>query len=100
MEKWADYVIFSVHYNHDKSRIEECKVAIDDGEIGTPFSQSRNRIVENLQTQKTYITIFKGTDQKYRRGDNVIFYMLDGEYFIRTDGNRIKKDNLGELPEY
>lgn len=32
--------------------------------------------------------------------DTVIAYALGGEYFIRTDGNKTKADNLGELPEF
>ena len=40
------------------------------------------------------------SDDEWSKGDRVIRYNLDGEYFIRTDGNKKKSDNLGKLPKF
>jgi hypothetical protein len=33
-------------------------------------------------------------------GEDVRGVVIDGESFLRTDANKIKADNLGELPEF
>ncbi|MDP3449478.1 MAG: DUF3892 domain-containing protein [Anaerolineaceae bacterium] len=101
MAKWADYCISAVKYDSDHSRIVECHVHEDKGDkIGTLFIETRMEIVAKLKRTITYCTIRENKDGNWKKGDNVIQYLLDGEYFIRTDGNQTKKDNLGELPEY
>lgn len=100
MTKWADYCISEVHYNSDHSRIISCKVHPDLGDdLGVSSVQIKQQIVNNLLNRVTYITTIK-KDGAYIKGDNVICYLVNNEYFIRTDGNKTTSDNLGELPEY
>jgi hypothetical protein len=101
LAKWADYLISAVSYNKDHTRIENVRQHLDTGDnVGDGFSVSRYTVVANILGNRSYCTIRKGSDGKWYKGDNVIMYSLDGSYFIRTDGNKTKSDNLGELPEF
>jgi hypothetical protein len=99
MEKWADYVITCVTYDKDHERIISCGVRVDNGDtIGPEVKQDRETIAKNLE-KFTYITAYEGEENKWKKGDTVIKYKIDDTYFIRTDGNKVKSDNLGKLPE-
>jgi len=101
MTKWADYLISAVQYNTGHTHIVKVIQHVDsDDKFGDGYEATRSTVVSNLAT-KTYMTIRKNkTTSKWEKGDNVIRYSLVGEYFIRTDGNETKSDNLGELPEF
>ena len=100
MTKSADYFISKVSYNPSHTQIMYVKQhTVNDGnkfDNGTVVT--RSTVVSNLSIN-TYMTIIE-TSSGWKVGDNVIRYEIDGEYFIRTDGNRTKSDNLGELPEF
>ena len=100
MAKWADYVITHVSYNEEKSRILCVKQRMDKGDqLGDSTIKTRSEVVDKLTNGSTYITAYH-ENSKWKKGDRVIAYEIDGTYFIRTDGNKIKKDNLGELSEF
>ncbi len=93
-------MISGVQYNNEHTRIIQVKQHVDTGNgVGNPITVGRLAVVSNLKSGTTYVTIRKDGNS-WKKGDNVIAYLLDGEYFIRTDGNKIKADNLGELPEF
>lgn len=101
MSKKADYYVSAVHYsNGDNIHIESVKrhVVSEDNSFNENVFQMtfRNTVVSDLQ-KITYMTIHK-TDGKWHLGDNIIKFELDGEFFIRTDGNKTKSDNLVNLP--
>lgn len=100
MGKWADYLISRVRYTTDHKRIDEVEVYTDDGnQVKKYDNMNREKVVSFLKKGLKFMTIRKNSDG-WNRGDNVIPYEVDGEYFIRTDGNKIKEDNLGELDEF
>ena len=106
MIKWADFVITKVQYDSDHSRIIECEVYTwSEDKLINQEHQKRITIVNNLGSS-SYITAPPSKNEgnavkgEVIKGDNVIRYKIDDEYFIRTDGNKTKTDNLGELPEY
>lgn len=100
MVKWASYLISAVHYNKEHTRIESVLQHVDnDDSVGGPTTVSRSIVVSNIDSGYSYCTIRKNGGT-WNRGDNVIPYYVDGEHFIRTDGNKTKSDNLGELPEF
>ena len=101
MAKWADKLISEVKYDDDHSRIIECKVHEDKTDkVGPSFKEARETVAKNLESM-TYYTIFKKAgSEEWSKGDNVIRFSIDNEVFIRTDGNKVKSDNLGNLPEY
>lgn len=100
VSKWADYVITAVSYDTDKKHIVEVNVFEDDG--GTLIKEKkipRKEIVDLLNEDKNIITAYKG-ENGYSKGDNVGIIEVRGTKFIRTDGDNIEGDNLGELPEF
>jgi len=100
MAKWADYAITHVNYDNNHTRIMIIKRRIDLGEkLGKSDIKTRTEIVNSIKSGSSYVTA-NNKNNKWQKGDDVIAYQIDGEYFIRTDGNKVKEDNLGELPEF
>lgn len=100
LAKWADFVITHVQYNSDNSRIVQVKRRTDNGEkLIKPEIKNRSVIVDSIHKGYSYVT-GRYVNDEWNKGDRVIAYLLDGEHFIRTDGNKTKSDNLGELPEF
>jgi len=101
MAKWADWLISAVRYDEDHSRIVKVRAHPDKGDtVGPGEEQTRATVVSNIESGKTYCTMLKGDDGKWKRGEDVRVIRIEGEKFIRTDANRIRRDNLGELPEF
>jgi len=98
-----DYVITKVSYDNDHSRITHVKRAeYDNSEntFGSRTEKSRQAVVESIESGFEYYTVLPDGDGGYTWGDSVEVIPIDGEKFIRTDGNEVEEDNLGELPEY
>ena len=100
MMKWADFVITDVRYNEDNTRIVQVKRRTDNGDkLVNPEIKIRAVVVDSINKGYSYVT-GRYVNNQWKRGDDVIAYALGGEYFIRTDGNKTKSDNLGELPTF
>ena len=101
MTKWADYAITSVKFKKEKRHIEQVKIREDGGEkLGSEQIVFRSKVVSLLDSGKTIVTAYKNNLNKWQRGDDVSVVEIRGIKFIRTDGNNIEEDNLGELPEF
>jgi hypothetical protein len=98
--KWADYTIVGVHYRDDKRHILEVKMREDDGEkLINEQRETRQQVVSMLERGVKIITCYL-KDNKWQKGDEVMVVNINNTKFIRTDGDKIEEDNLGELPEY
>lgn len=98
-----DYVITKVTYDSDHRRITHVKRAeYDNSEntFGSRTEKSRQTVVNSIENGYVYYTVPPDGDGGYTWGDKVEVVEVNGEKFIRTDGNNIEEDNLGELPEY
>ena len=101
MAKWADYLISAVKYDSDHERIQSLKTHEDKGDtVGSIYTESRSKVVSNIENGNSYCTILKTNDNKWKKGEDVHIVKVDDEKFIRTDRNEIKKDNLENLPEF
>ena len=101
MAKWADLLISAVRYNADKTRIEGVRVRKDLGDkIGPANESTRAAVVKNIKNGVSYMTILKGKDGKWNKGQEVHIIKVKNEEFIRTDKNAVASDNLGNLPEF
>lgn len=101
MAKWADYLVSAVRYNHQETHIDMVRSHEDKGDsVGAAVDTPRSTVVSRLASGSTFATITKSTDGKWQRGEDVRAITIDGEKYIRTDANRVKKDNLGELPRF
>lgn len=100
MAKWAEFAVTAVRYNDSGARITHVQARADDGEsLGQPATHARSQVIRRLENGTTYCTAYR-SNGKYTTGASVRVVTIDGEQFIRTDNNRTKKDNLGELPRF
>ena len=101
MRIWADYVIMATIYNDDHSQITAVRRRRDTGKVLVDEVQvEKQEIINDISAGYTYVTAYRNKHGKWRKGDRVRVVRMDKAYFIRTDGNYTKADNLGELPEY
>jgi len=101
MVKWADYCISAVRYNEDETHIVKVKVHTDEGDtIGNVSEWERESVVSAIERGNTFITIFKNTEGKWGKGQEVHTIKVNGKKFIRTDKNTTASDNLENLPQF
>ncbi len=101
MTKWADYCISAVRYNEDKTHIVKVKVHSDNGDtIGNSSEWKREKVVTEIEGGTIFVTIFKSTDGKWNKGQDVHIVKVNGIKYIRTDKNSRASDNLENLPEF
>jgi len=90
-----------VQYDYSDKHIEKLKVHEDQiDSVGPGLVQTRSWVISKIREGKTFITIYKNDDGKWRSGDNVHIIVVNGAYYIRTDGNSTEGDNLGSLPRF
>ena len=87
MTKWADYGISAVRYDEDDT-------------IGAAEDRSRENVLSKMDDGKTFVTILKGEDGNWRKGNDVHIVPVDGRRFLRTDANERDQDNLENLSKY
>lgn len=98
-----DYVITQVSYDGDHSRITHVKRAEydqDNNSFGSRSNVSRQNVVDSIEDGNQHYTVPPDGDGGYTWGDEVEIIRIDKEKFLRTDGNDVKEDNLGNLPEF
>lgn len=101
MGKWADYGISSVRYDDQRSRIVKVKVHEIKGDTITVAAEwLRSQVVSALESGKTFVTILKGTDHGWKKGQDIHTVTVNGVKYIRTDQNHSASDNLENLPEF
>lgn len=102
MAKWADYCISAVCYDREHRHIEYVRVHEDDGgnQLGSYTEWTRSRVVSSIEADKTFVTITKDSDDKWRKGKGVHIIEVKGVKYIRTDNNHKESDNLENLPEF
>jgi hypothetical protein len=99
-DKWADYLISAVRYNDKDTHIVAVQVDVDGETVGAPTLKSRQEVAALLSKGSTICTIFKGPNGRWSQGAKVEIVKVDGEEYIRTDADKIKADNLGQLPRF
>lgn len=104
MTKWADYLIYAVHYEDEPYRkhIAEVKAHKDLGEsVGSEmYLFSRSEVIRDIEGSTTFCTIYKDSTGKWQQGKPVIVETIDWVKYIKTERNGIKADNLDNLPTY
>ena len=100
MVKWAEYLISEVRYSPDHKRILQVKQHKDlDGQVGEGEIVERDVVSSNIKKGITYMTIHNGSSTTWKRGESVKGFIVDGDYYIRVDKNKVNLDNLGILNE-
>ncbi|ASV21944.1 TPA: DUF3892 domain-containing protein [Klebsiella pneumoniae] len=100
-DKWADYLISKVRYNDSHTHITHVYVHVDKGDsVGGGTSETRQWVVNKIDSGYTFYTIFKDDNGKWSKGQKVIKDPVNGTNYITTRPNGTAKDNLENLPEY
>lgn len=100
-DKWADYLISAVRYNAAGTHIEAVRVHEDNVDsVGPGASRTRASVVNSLEEGYTFVTIYKGSNDKWQRGAEVRIVKIADQKYIRTDADATPKDNLGSLPRF
>lgn len=98
--KWADYLISKVRYDENQNYITDLFIHKDAGDkVEAGATYSRQSVVNAIVDGTSFNTIYK-ENNKWKDGDEVSVVRIDNENYLRTDSNNVKKDNLGELPEF
>jgi hypothetical protein len=101
MTKWADYAISDVHFNERHTHIDRVKARVDNVDtIGAAADHARADIISAIRQGVTYVTIFKSSDDKWKKGQPVYIIKVNGTEYIKTVDNGKPVDNLDNLPEY
>jgi hypothetical protein len=101
MSKWADYCITAVRFNEKRTHIERAKRRLDKGEsLGEPSIVTRETVIADLRSGTTYVTAFRGSNNKWDGGQTLFITDVNGVEYIKTSKDNSTKDNLEELPEF
>ena len=98
MTKWADYLISEVSYDLD--HLISVAIRHQDTEKGITEGKPVDRltIASDIKNGLFYITIYSGKDS-WKKGNKINSFSIDGNPYLRIDGNKVKLDYLGDLPE-
>lgn len=101
-EKWADFLIDAVRFNSQHTHIDlvRCRADLGDKVSDSTVQFSRQQVIAKIRAGIKFCTIYKGENGNWKRGAAVIIVTIDGEEFIKTVSDKIKKDNLDNLPEF
>ena len=96
MKKWADYLISQVSYD-EKHLISRAKrhQELEEGITKGDFVD-RIKISSDINNGLTYITIYDRIST-WKKGNQIRFYRLDGEPYLRIDKNKVNQDYLGDI---
>ncbi len=101
MSKWADYLISAVRFNGAGTHIVKVKAYVDNGDtVGSGFEMERTDVVKYIDDDKTFATIYQGTEGKWKFGASVRTVTIDGTRYIKTRADGTKADNLDNLPMF
>jgi len=99
LEKWANHLISAIRYSPDRKYITELVQHEDqDNSISEGAIVKKLDVTDAIKKGKTYMTIFNSNDN-WKIGEMIRVFIVEGEVFIRTDKNKVERDNLGLLPE-
>ena len=98
MAKWADYLISEVSYDSNHL-ILKIKQHIDNGKtISQGDIVDRDTLANNLGHGASYRTLYNSLE-KVRMGKNVRYFRAYDHHYIRIDKNKVRSDDLGDLPD-
>ncbi len=98
MKKWADYLISEVSYDSEHLILVATRHQDTDKGITPGKPVDRLTIASDIKNGIFYITIYSGNNS-WRKGHKLETFSIGGSPYLRIDGNKVKLDYLGDLPE-
>ncbi len=102
MVQTTAYALMGKSLDWSGSHIERLKVRLDYGNTLGGFVEiwQRNQVVAFIDDGYKFTTFFPVDVDRWMRGAEVHDVTINGQKYLRTDGNRIAADNLGNLPDF
>jgi hypothetical protein len=101
MAKWADYCVFAVRYDAERSHIVNVKGYPDLGyKLGTPSEMKQTEVVNSIEHGNSFITIFTNPEGDWKKGEDIRIVAAGGGKYLRTDSGSKAADDLGNLMEF
>ena len=98
MKKWADYLISEVSYDPEHLILVATRHQDTDKGITQGKPVDRLTIASDIKNGLFYITIYSGNNS-WKKGNKLETFSIGGSPYLRIDGNKVKLDYLGDLPE-
>ena len=98
MTKWADYLISAVTYDSERQIISLKRHRDSGDEIGPGELIDKASVASDIDNGLSYMTIFS-TLSNWKLGKKIRSSRVDNHYCLRIDDNKVKHDNLGQLPD-
>ena len=90
-----------MRYTATHTHIDKVLARPDNGDtIGMSIDKLRQEVVLDIKAGLTYVTITKGADGNWHRGQPVHIIKVNGTEYIKTADNGKEADNLENLPEF
>ena len=97
MTKWADFGISRASYSG--ALVEKVEVRASPGErLGDKELWTREQVVAALVLGANVVTMKEVPAGGYVRGEDVRLVTVGDELYVRTDGDGVVGDHLGDLP--
>ena len=97
MNKWADFLISQVNYDSD--HLISSAIRHEDTPQGVTRGTSIDRMTmaSDIKNGIFYMTIYNGKDS-WTKGQRIHAFSIEGNPYLRIDGNKVKSDFLGDIP--
>jgi hypothetical protein len=99
-----DYFITHVRYDREEKHIDMVitRRVIGDRNLDSPEENTRESIVRMRKNDKTVVTAIaeEGENDTFYPGAVVDIIRVNGREYLRTDSNKIARDNLENLPRF
>lgn len=94
-----DYYISAVEYNSDNTHISKLRVheVGVDGKLKASVELTRPQVVQLIGKKKTFSTMTKGSDGKWKTGAKLEVIAVTTDY-LKTEKDSSTRDNLENLP--
>lgn len=97
----ADFYIEKVRYNKGHTKIVWVSVREDSGtKLSNAYNMVRKKLVHLLGEGKQFMTIFRNSEGKFRRGHKLAIVKVKGIPYLRTDLETVENDRLEDVQEY
>jgi len=102
MAKWADYCISAKRFAPRTRHIAFLRVHPDSTDrMGAAETWPREAVIDAIENRhQTFVTITRDTTGSWKLGAPVRVVNIEGVKYLRTDANRVREDNLDELPDF
>lgn len=101
-----DYVISAARYRRKKKRTAKIVDSVKQHRlygnsiVGQGEEASRQHVISNVDVGMIYYTVIFSKDGRFALKNKITKYSFPSGDYIRTDGNKTKGDNLGDLPTF